>query len=318
MKHELTDEGEELLPYVAKFGKHMLASKDLDPIYPVLKELHTARAMDQEQALWHSFLYVAWYHLPVSHAAFEWMPKRAPVPRKLKRIGETWPTGIERRSNRGGKVFTHIDSFVAVTSHLPLREWFRNGFVEAQTQGKRHANWRTLNERLQAVWGNGRWAAYKHCEVLRRVHGLPVEAPDMGHRFSSGPREGLATLYGHLEGQGEAAIAVLDARDRDLQKRLLGFGLDVDVEELETILCNFKSLLAGRYYPGHDIDEMQEQVHTAQERGILSDELADEIWEARRKALPNHYLGELNGWSGISKKRMKAFAERGKVLIRRP
>lgn len=320
MKVRLTPEGKEYLPDLLKFAKHLKRSEDIDPIYPVLRELHSMHGLSEEEALWHSFLYVAWYNLPVSHAVFA----LASEPRsklaykgRITKFAKTWPTGIERRSNRGGKVFQHIEAFCQVTDHTSLAEWFRNGFIEAPTLAKREANWRMINERLQAVWGNGRWAAYKHCEVLRRVHDFPVEAPDMGHRFSSGPRKGLATLYGELEGQGEAVIAVLDAQGRHLQERLYHMGLGLDVEELETVLCNWKSLLGGKYYVGHDIDEMQEQIEVASERGLLDDRLREELYEARRRALPRHYLGEENGWEGVQKKRMISFRDRRKVVVRK-
>jgi hypothetical protein len=321
VKHQLTAEGKERLPDLVRFGRHLLASGDIDPIYPILRSIHQERRFNEEQALWHSFLYVAWYHLPVGHAAFDWAPRsisKAAYGKHIRNIGSTWPTGIERRSNRGGRVFTHIESFCHVTSHIPLSQWFRNGFVTAPTLAKRNANWRMLNERLQAVWGNGRWAAYKHCEVLRRVHDLPVEAPDMGHRFSSGPREGLATLYGPLEGQGEAVIAVLDGQGRDLQERLEKRGLTVDVEELETILCNWKSLLKGKYYVGHDIDELQEQINQAHERGIINDRQHNELFDARARALPHQYLGEEGGWEGIQKNRMVRYRDVRRIVIRKP
>ena len=320
MKVRLTPEGRELLPYVVKFGRHLLSSYDVDPIYPVLKELHTARGLTEEQALWHSFLYVAWYNMPVGHAVFDYAPrprsKRA-YGRVIRDIGTGWPTGIERRSNRGGKVFQHIEAFCDATDHLSLWEWFRNGFVVAPTLSKRHANWHMINERLQAIWGNGRWAAYKHCEVLRRVHDFPVEAPDMGHRFSSGPRKGLGLLYGPLDGQSEAIVAVLDSQGRDLQERLLGRGLEVDVEELETILCNFNSMVHGRYYVGHDIDEMQEQIDLAHERKIINAKQRDELFGARLASLPPEYLGELGGWHGIQKRRMTRFRDDRRVVIRK-
>lgn len=319
MKVKLTPEGKELMPYVARFGRHLIASSDVDPIYPVLKELHTARDLDEDEALWHSFLYVAWYHMPVGHAVYDLAPNPCKLSSKsMMRVGaHMWPTGIERRSNRGGKVFQHIEAFCKATTDSTLSEWFREGFFIAPTLLDRHANWHVVNERLQSIWGNGRWAAYKHCEVLRRVHNLSVEAPDMGHRFSSGPRKGLAELYGPLEGQSEAIVAVLDAQGRDLQERLLGRGVEVDVEELETILCNFHSMLKGRYYVGHDIDEMQEQIDQAHERGIISDSQRDELYGAREANLPTWYLGEHNGWHGIQKRRMTRFRDDRRVVIRK-
>lgn len=308
----------------AKFGRHLMESEDIDPLYPVLR--HLQQDMDEEQALWHSFLYVAWYNLPSATAAFA----RYPTPRAgvVDLANEGWPTGVERRNHRGVSfaLARHLQSYLAATKRGQAR-WYREGVGTHQvtdTQAllaglpkdrfSNQWNWHIVNERLQMLYGNGRWAAYKHCEVLRRVNGMPLEAPDMGHQFSSGPRQGLATLYGDLEGQTSAVIAELDRRGLDLQKRLVRRGLVVDIEELETILCNWKSLLKGKYYVGHDIDELQEQIMVANQRGLLSDFYTALLFEARAESLPAEYLGEMNGWVGVQKERMVAYRDHGRIL----
>lgn len=329
LKHQLTEEGQRRLRDVVAFGHHLVKSKDIDPLYPVLSWIHDKLGLDKEQRYWHSFLYVAWYNLPSAQVAFDICPRfnAKGIDKLIKAIDPAWPTGIERRANRGGKVRKHIADYVQRLSEeygWSQEEFYTRDLVpEAlfnpdERLEHLHQNWRVLNERIQTIYGNGRWAAYKHLEILRRVNGLPLEAPDMGNQFSSGPREGLALLYREIEGQGAEVIAKLDSQGLDLQRKLAKRGLNLDIEELETLLCNWKSLYKGKYYAGHDIDEFAEQIDKAMAMGHLSKKRAELLWEARAATLPPEYLGEANGWHGVQKKRNSAYKRTGKVLVRKP
>lgn len=322
MKHKLTEDGKNRLSDFVKFGRRMLSSKDIDPLYPVLSYLQ--KDMDESAKLWHSFLYVAWYNLPSATIAFDKHPDPAEGWRLIGDIEAKWATGVERRANRGGKVASHISSFLDdVQFHKGANDpcgilgWHQEDLTSKDSDKWPEINWGILNKRIQGIYLNGRWAAYKHLEVLRRVNGMNLRAPDMGNQFSSGPREGLAMFYGELEGQGPAVIEILDEQGLDLQQRVASRGLEVDIEELETLLCNWKSLMKSKYYVGHDIDEFQEQIEKSYHAGHLSESQRSCLYEAREESLPNQYLGELGGWEGVQKKRMRAYSERGKILIRK-
>ncbi len=322
-KHQLTPEGKKTFRDLVRFGRHLVASKDIDPLYPVLRYLQ--KDLEYEQAVWHTFLYVAWYNLSSAQSMFDRYPD--PNPRILKRIQTAQrqlPTGTERRASRGGKVALHLASYMDTLKNYQNHiDYYRKGITpwplipKSETEKHLHDNWQHMNSRLQELYLNGRWAAYKHLEVLRRVNHMPFTAPDMGHQFSSGPREGLAMLYGEVPGQDASTIALLDSQGVDLQRRLAERGLKMDIEEVETLLCNWKSTVKGKYYVGHDIDEFQEQIDKAKAEGFLRNEQARALYEARQASLPNQYLGELNGWRGVDKSRSKAYRDRGKILIRK-
>lgn len=319
MKPTLTEEGEAHLPKLLVFGKHLMKSRDIDPLYPMLEHVIEERNMDEDEAYWFTFLYVAWYNISVGLHAWHLCSEASD--RILPHIYNAplaWPTGIERRASRGGRVIGHIESFLEASRETGTAAWFLQELdMEATTLEEKHANWKIVNARLQTLRMNGRWAAYKHCEVLRRVHGVPIIAPDMGNQFSSGPREGLAMIYGEIEGQGPKVIEQLDRQGVHLQRLLSKRGLETDIEELETILCNWKSLRKGKYVVGHDIDENQEQIDLALERGLINDEEAALLYEAREATLPGAYLGELHDWHGVDKERCKAYARSGLILGRK-
>jgi hypothetical protein len=226
VKIELTEDGKDRLKDFVRFGKHLKSSSDIDPLYPILRSIIVQHKMTEEQAYWFTFLYVAWYNVAVGYRA--WLECPEPDPDILTLLDPTWPTGVERRASRGGRVREHIDSFLTAADGYRIQTWFNRGLnADAFELEDQHANWRILNERLQTLRMNGRWAAYKHCEVLRRVHYVMVQAPDMGNQFSSGPREGLAFLYGELEGQGPKLSRAERVLLPQLVERIRAAGLSV-------------------------------------------------------------------------------------------
>jgi hypothetical protein len=310
---DLLPDGEERFEELVEFMRHMHDSGDLDPLYPMLAWLE--REMPEEQQLWLSFLYVAWYNIASGWAAFNMYPHPHEfLPRDLD---PKWPTGTERRANRGGKVAEHIQDFLLKIASTGIVGWHHLGLKGED----RIEDWYVTNEKIKMLYMNGRWAGYKHCEVLQKVNDFDITAPDMGHANSSGPREGLGMLYdtSGMNGNDAEIIAELDAMGEDLTARLNDAlpGYNLEVEDVETILCNWKSLMKGKYYVGHDIDENQEQILVAVERGILTEYQAGFLWRARKAVLPDAYRGELFGsWEGVDRKRMVAYRETGRVVVR--
>ena len=129
-----------------------------------------------------------------------------------------------------------------------------------------------------------------------KINDYPLEATDMGHRNSSGPRQGLELFYDDLpKGQKNPDIALLDQRSQDLVNEMQKRKAIVSIETAETSLCDFHNLIRGKYYSGLDIDAMQSQLLQVPSKLTLK------AFEARKAKIPNEYLGELNGWVGVRK-----------------
>ena len=169
--------------------------------------------------------------------------------------------------------------------------------------------WNEVRKAIEQPWGNGRWASYKTVEILQKVHGWPLVAPDMGNDGSSGPRQTLARLYDLPSGDSKAAVAAADAAGVDLQKRLAEAGVRLEIEEVETVLCDFGNVMKGKFYVGHDIDGMAEAImHPS-----VPPEVRERLFTARKVTLPHEYLGELKGWDGIDDELGRRYLLTGEV-----
>lgn len=288
------------------FSRLHVESGDVDPLYPVLR--HLIKDEEPEAQVWRTLVYVAFYNLP---SALLWQ----------ERIGDThfagqWnatdaylPTGVERRSLRGGvNMLRHLQDLARLARlHGGFRNWLTWNFT-----GDSGADWAQLQRNVAEAWGNGRWAAYKTAEVCQKVLGFPVEPADMGNAGSTGPRKGLELLFGPSQSVGE-----LDAWGGWLHSQLAGNeGVNLDLAEVETCLCDFHSMWHGHYYVGHDIDQLQADTIKAFGNGMKDVELEVAIWEARAATLRPEYLGELNGWAGVDKERGAAYRDSGRILAR--
>ena len=297
---------------LALFTRLQQESQDMDPMYPVLRQLQGD--LTPELALWHSIVYVAYYNVASAQCVFQHVQPGDNVQGAMAKF----PTGIERRGLRGGHPMTlHFESWAGVLSTYGSL----TGFVQEALTEEPTESWSRLQRMLRLPYGNGRWAAYKTGEVFMKVNGLPVQPIDMGNDFSTGPRQGLGLFFDTVKGNSPAAIRELDHQGEMLQLELRHRGVNTPIEELETALCDFHAMCDGRYYVGRDIDEMQAALLTAEQHphSVIREEFShwnQEIWAARLEVLPTRTLGELNGWKGVDRTRLTHYARTGEVLDR--
>jgi hypothetical protein len=274
------------LRHMAKWGANHIASGDIDPVYPVLRELYRARRMSPEQQMWQTFLYMAFYHLPSGMAVYRMYPEPTVAPKNILGL----PCAFERRGFRGGKVVDHIRDGVD-------RIWFHtsaNSGLEAATFGwgsDPEQNYELFWKWSQTIYGNGPWAAFKWAEILKKCHGLQLAAPDMRMKSSADksaqnrPRTCLCWLYGVPT---DTPLAELNRLAVDLKWRLEELGcVAEDWEELETLLCDYYKYREGKYDTGHDIIEMGEAIRKS---GFLHPSDAAALYEARERGLPPTFL----------------------------
>lgn len=289
-----------------RFHRIQVECGDMDPVYPVLKEIADRLGLDRERRLWLLIVFTAYYHLGSALAAFS----EVPDPARAEDAALDLPCATERRGHWSRpRLRAHLEAVQEIAYGPGGLSGYFTGSLWACTP---EDGWRLVQHRASSIPGNGRWASFKTTELIKEVVGLRLSAPDMQHAHSSGPRKGLALLHPGLpEGNGPAEIALLDTYSRALVGDMRAHRLPVEVETAETSLCDFYSMTRGSYYPGHDIDKMMLQLEA-----LGSGPLIPLAYEARRAVLPRAYLGELNGRRGIDKGRSVHYRITGEILER--
>lgn len=284
----------------------MISSWDLDPVYPVLHEL--VEPLPFNQQVWHAYLYLAYYNVVSARRAFLLQPE----PGELPAVCDEFPCATERRMLRGGKVRDHVHGMLRAVKGDPCR-LFAGLAEDPRTAGLE------LDDRIKAIKYNGRWASYKWGDLSRYVLGVPVAADGMGADEATGPCDGMGVLFGMPRAEARAKKMAQAWEDRavNLAEELTArLGYPVAVDQVETLLCDFHSLVDGAYYCGHDIDLMLWNLLKIDRADGLTQQAFDDVMAARHEALPHNYLGELHGWDRPDPKLMRAYKDRGEIVHR--
>lgn len=158
----------------------------------------------------------------------------------------------------------------------------------------------------------GRYAAYLYAETYETIMGLPLSS-DFSHvEYDSGRvfTAGLLHLYGLddaatiFEKKGFGAFKDLnESRLNSLLNRLMTHLVEnigrVSIYQVETSLCAYRKFFKGTRYNGYYADRQLEELLKISSR--VDPDVVETIFEARSRALPTEYLGEIGGWGGIRK-----------------
>jgi hypothetical protein len=234
---------------VREFGTQLIRTRDLDPVYVAL----CGAALPEPQLCRWLSAYWMFYHV----GAASWLSEhegpafwaectRAAANVEPSPAGGRWPRSAERRHFRGDKC---VRAVAEMAGRYPA--------PEAAVRSLSHS--RTEREVMAAVgwWPlHGPWIGFKAADMLERcAHQQVAFDRDIGLLYKE-PRAGLEVLAGHdyaaqvdcnrLLLSWVAAFPAPPAGDRRCGP-----------QELETVLCKWKSYLGGHYYVGKDTHEVR-------------------------------------------------------------
>lgn len=241
------------LDSAAKFGECLIRTGDLDPTYIAMSSPN----IDRNQLKRLLLAYTCLYHLGASaqlslriNKAF-WDNLYAAAVNE----GNQWPRGTERRHWRGDNAINSARSLMTYpTPEAVVDYWSGNGktqtFIDVTT-------------RVREAVGFGPWIAFKIADLLERVLKVPVQFSDCGLNMYEEPRKGAALIltgdekYNIGKAELDDVVQAL-ARHPKLRKLKAPPYLDrpINIQEIETILCKYKSHCFGHYPEGKDTKEV--------------------------------------------------------------
>lgn len=262
---------------IEDFGRALLSSGDLDPIYIAL-----LRSGYPEEQM-HRWLIAYWCYYSAGVASFmseaeghefwRWMEVAA-LNEEETPAGGRWERGHERRHFRakiaqksisalraryGGRPEDMVDY---IAQPIRMMEPVRHGTTPYEP-----LEFRTVSARAQEHYAFGPWIGFKIADMVDRCLGVPVKF-DNAHVFMfEDPEEAALKLWRLSQGLPETAKPKDKARTLELVTHYLITTFDqfkappladrpVNIQEVETILCKWKSHMNGHYPLNNDIDEI--------------------------------------------------------------
>jgi len=226
---------------IEEFGKQLLDTKDLDPVYVALEELDL-----DTRARWCT-AYWLYYHCGIACMATDsdfW---------KVIWDNLEGRRGMERRHFRGGLAREAVRQ---MENNFPDPAGFPASIAET-----RPLTFRTLTKAVQKHYGFGVWISFKISDVMERCLKYPVDGSDCIDTWYRDPLLASDMLCeekgwnaetpkvkacGYLIQLFGDRIAPPDGRRR------------FNAQEAETILCKWKSHRHKHYYIGKDTIDVYE------------------------------------------------------------
>ena len=249
---------------IVDFGRHLLKSGDLDPIYIAL---NGAGFPEAQRNRWLT-AYCAYYHAGVACYMSElpgekfWQAMMTaatnadgdPTP-----FGSRWPRGHERRHFRGGQAEKGIAEWRMLYGDEPEAM-----FAELARCGPSFTG---IRDRALGHRSIGTWLSFKVVDLVDACMGVPVDQSDITPFFYDTPKFSL------LREWRERMKAPVLSRPKDERRTIIEMnnwlatqfidleaphkpGHPVDNFCLETIWCKHQSHLNGHYPLNNDIDEI--------------------------------------------------------------
>jgi hypothetical protein len=175
--------------------------------------------------------------------------------------GGRWPRGHERRHWRAKNAVATVDDLINKYGSQP------EGMVERCAQGA--PKFSSVNIHVQSHVGFGPWMSFKVADMLDRVCGIPVDFTQPDVFMFKDPEEAALKVWRAKQGLPDDARpkdrrAAVSAVVDHLTATFASFSAPplmdrpVGLQEVETVLCKFKSHLNGHYPLDNDIREIAE------------------------------------------------------------
>lgn len=255
------------------FGKQLLETKDIDPVYVLLRRAGLSTVHMARWCLAYWCLYNAGVASYISdqtspEAYWETLEKAARNTEEAPtRGGSTrWPRGKERRHWRGAQALQSLFELRSRYGEEPetfVMQWFPVG----DDPERAPLPFREVSEFVQSHRGFGPWMSFKIADMLEQCFGVPVDFDRAAVFMFKDPTEAALRYWRRSLGlpdgakpkdQTKAVQAVVDHllsvfKDYDAPNGHRKVGL----QEIETILCKWKSHENGHYPLMNDWGELQ-------------------------------------------------------------
>jgi hypothetical protein len=250
---------------VEDFGRQLIVTGDLDPVYIALRRVEWP---EEQHKRW-LVAYWLFYHPGFACWASEkegdmfWAVLDVAARNEVvSPLGERWPRASERRHFRGEKA---IKAIAELRRRFPLAGALVD-FVDAAGP-----NYQMLFNRVCSLPQFGPWMAFKVADMLERCLDTPIDF-DLGSvTMFDDPRKAALMVYKaksgfdptddsvKLKNPDAVILTVVEHLIKEFQdlsappsdNRPIGF------QEVETVLCKWKSHVNGHYPVGKDCHEIR-------------------------------------------------------------
>lgn len=257
------------------FSRALVVSKDVDPVYPVVKDILKHNSHFQPE--WFVFVYVAFYSLETAIEMCNRWPTMEDFNSKefvsLRLAKELNKFGHERRGTCRNPV-NQIELFKAA------KDFISKDIDSKSLKDRDNKHFREVL--MKRPW-HGNWASFKIAELFEKSLGWEnLSIQDLGiderdPNSNDGPVGGLRWLFGRENKYSSKWFPIWNRFGERVSE---AYGWDIG--KTETCLCKFHKIMSGKYFVGHDIQEFVDLKHVLLPEtysDIMSSNFVGDFWK---------------------------------------
>lgn len=252
---------------IEKFGEALIQSGDLDPVYIGLSAVPVGQRERWLVAYWCFYHAGAACHLSELEGSRFWSAMMiAARNEKPTPTGERWPRSAERRHFRGRQAIEAVDALRERWELDPegIPHYIAGGEDGWNSAGEPAA---LVIDRARELRGFGPWIAFKCADMLERCLNVPIVFDEAAVFMFRDPALACDMLWEQRVAPiARTKLNEIERRHRVVSKLAEAFshlkappGRDraINIQEVETVLCKWKSHLNGHYPLGKDTREVR-------------------------------------------------------------
>ena len=303
---------QKLIEYIGNFP---------DEIGPLVKDFLKSRNASKSDVIWWVLLYSACYCMGTACILYDGLDYKRLKKSDLEKIWAADKQDLifqsDRRYIKNMNQFNQIvEDFIKRTHRRPAE--YLQQFIKATPE----ETYDSLYKEVSSWKYYGRFGTILFLYNLNKILGVELDYPEYDWRQGATTTSAIFNAR-YKDDRAEAFEKDGKLTDKDiihLNQYLSRIKTDLQngypdknwtVMGVTSDLCSYRKLFKQTRYLGYYVDRQQEELAWLEERWIGMDDVWDRFWKLRKKHIPNEYLGEINGWSGIQKERCKAWVERG-------
>jgi hypothetical protein len=298
-----------------------LISSDVSSSMPVARTFLKRNKATKSEVVWWSFLYSTCYCIGTASLLYTLLDYRTVTKKELEAFWETNKSRLIFQTDR--KYVKIMNQFVDIVYGFIQRSnrkpW---GYMKQFIKEDSLSTYQSFYKEIGSWRYYGRFSIILLIDTLNSLLKIPMDSPEYDWKSGSTTTSAIFhVLYeddrantfedsGKITSQEVQAFNVLLGKlKEDLRK------IDPDsswtTAAISPELCEFRKLFKKTRYLGYYIDRKQEELNWLEQRWPEVEGVFQVLWEARKLNMPEEFLGEIGGWSGVQKDRMLSWVTKG-------
>lgn len=283
------------------YHRMSIEAGDVDPSYSMLKYVCDRFELNNEQRFWLAFLYATCYCGPTVYYIYNEFPDFENV--DVGRLSRWWNSNKQkllfqtdrrwvRSNNNFVPMFESYRNFIGGISQAQ-----RFGLMKCKDKQRTYDS---CFQECQQIFQMGRFALFLYLEAVHVVTGFEIEPSGLSMELAESCRNGLAEAIGrndlnnHLSKRklSKAELSFIQKEFDRLSAKMILESSSNNIWNIETTLCAYKKYKLGKRFIGFYIDRQAEEIETMQSN-VKDGVDWSVLWDYRKETFNHKYLKEL-------------------------